>query len=136
MVLDRSDGRINPELWQKWHSDGLLWEKLKPLARQKRHEPTLAEQKLWQYLRGRKVENAKFRRQHTIERFIVDFICFEANLVIEVDGEVHSYTVVEDKIRQEFLESLELQVIRFTNDEVIYAIESVLQQIEAILAHN
>jgi very-short-patch-repair endonuclease len=120
--------------WRTWSTNDDLWAKLKPLAREKRHEPTSAESKLWSYLRGRKFENQKFRRQHTIERFIVDFFCAERKLVIEVDGEIHQYTSVEDSIRQEFLQNLGFRVVRFTNDEVLNSIEGVLTTISAALA--
>jgi very-short-patch-repair endonuclease len=116
-------------LTQGWFSAGKLWEKLLPLARQKRHKPTPAENALWQCLRSRKLNGLRFRRQHTFERFIVDFYCAEAKLVIEVDGPVHDYTVEEDKVRQEFLESLGLQVLRITNDEVQKSPNAVLQKI-------
>ncbi len=73
--------------------------------------------------------NLKFRRQHTIDRFIVDFICNQAQLIIEVDGEIHDYTQEEDAIRQEFLESQGLRVIRFRNEEVLGNIDGVLEEI-------
>ena len=110
-----------------------LWAKLKPLARQMRHEPTPAEKKLWQYLRNRQLRSAKFRRQHAIDRFIVDFYCAAARLVVEVDGEIHDYQPLEDAIRQEFLEAQGLRVLRFTNDEILETIETALAQIEAAL---
>ena len=110
-----------------------LWEKLKPLARQMRCEPTQAEELLWQRLRNRQLANAKFRRQHVIERFIVDFYAAEAHLVVEIDGPIHEYTQEEDALRQEYLESLNLLVIRFTNDQVLYDIEAVLKSIAIIL---
>src|SRR5689334_5456897 len=91
-----------------------LWAKIKPLARQMRHEPTPAENVLWQKLRRKGVADAGFRRQHPIDRFIVDFYCHEARLVVEVDGSIHEYTQEEDALRQEFLESLGLRVIRFS----------------------
>src|SRR5687768_11406422 len=95
------------------HTSPGLWEKLKPLARQMRREPTFAENALWQHLRGRKTAGAKFRRQHAIDRFIVDFFCHEARLIIEVDGQIHDYTPEEDSIRQAFLEACDYIVIRF-----------------------
>ncbi len=73
----------------------------------------------------------KFRRQHAIERFIVDFYCPEAGLIVEVDGPVHEYTAAEDAIRQEYLESLGLRVLRFDNDKVYSEIESVVEVIRA-----
>jgi very-short-patch-repair endonuclease len=122
--------------WRGWSTSDTLWEKLKPLAREKRHDSTPAEGILWKYLRGRSLEGKKFRRQHTIERFIVDFFCAEQKLVIEVDGDIHQYTVVEDALRQEFLEQQGLRVIRFTNDEVLYSIETVLTKIREVLPSN
>jgi very-short-patch-repair endonuclease len=119
--------------WRDWSTNSGLWEKLKPLAREKRHDPTPAESKLWSRLRGKNLGGAKFRRQHAIERFIVDFFCAEAKLVIEVDGEIHQYTVTEDEVRQEFLESLDLRIIRFTNDEVLQSTENVLTKIANVL---
>ncbi|MBP8972952.1 MAG: endonuclease domain-containing protein [Anaerolineae bacterium] len=110
-----------------------LWEKLKPLARQKRHIPTPAEEMLWKRVRSRQVKGLKFRRQHAIERFIVDFYCAEARLVIEVDGPIHDYTPDEDAVRQQYLESLELRVIRFTNDDVLNNTETVLRELLDLL---
>lgn len=110
-----------------------LWAKLKPLARQKRRDPTPAEDALWQRLRNRQIADTKFRRQHTIDRFIVDFCSTDAQLVIEVDGPIHEYTPAEDAIRQEFLEGLGLRVLRFTNDAVFSTADDVVRQIcEAI----
>jgi very-short-patch-repair endonuclease len=113
---------------------GELWGKLKPLAREKRHEPTQAENSLWQRLRRHQVAGFQFRRQHTIDRFIVDFYCAAAYLIIEVDGPIHDYTPEEDAVRQGYLESLGLRVIRFTNEQVIGELDGVLECIiEALL---
>jgi len=117
----------------RWHTPPDLWAKLKPLARQMRREPTPAEARLWQRLRKRQVLGRKFRRQHTIERFIVDFYSRDARLVVEVDGPIHEYTPEEDAIRQAFLESQGLKVIRFTNQEVLQNIEGVVEQITATI---
>ncbi|WP_035082157.1 endonuclease domain-containing protein [Aphanizomenon flos-aquae] len=106
-----------------------MWSKLKPLARQMRTEPTLAEKQLWQRLKNKQLLGFKFRRQQVIDRFIVDFYCHEVKLVIEVDGEIHNYTQVEDAIREEFLESLGLRVVRFKNEDVLLRIEGVLEEI-------
>src|SRR5262249_52933677 len=67
----------------RWFSSGHLWEKLKPLAKQMRVEPTPAEGRLWEHLRNRQVNGLKFRRQHSIERFVVDFYCAEEKLIVE-----------------------------------------------------
>ena len=117
---------------RQWATQPELWEKLKPLAREKRQQPTPAEVVLWQCLRNRQLNGLKFRRQHPIERFIVDFFCSDLRLVIEVDGGVHQYSVDEDAIRQAFLESQRLQVLRFTNDDVLNSIVTVLARIAAV----
>ncbi|UKO99128.1 DUF559 domain-containing protein [Nostoc sp. UHCC 0870] len=98
-----------------------------------RREPTLAEEKLWQNLRSKQLLGLKFRRQHAIDRFIVDFYCREAGLVVEVDGEIHDYTQEEDAIRQEFLESLGLLVVRLRNEDILNAIDGALAKIVAML---
>ncbi len=112
----------------KWQTTPELWHKIKPLARQKRKNPTPAEQFLWQKLR-RKQLGVKFRRQHAIDRFIVDFYSQEAQIIIEVDGEIHEYTTNEDLIRQSFLESLGLRLMRFKNEDILRNIHQVLADI-------
>lgn len=116
-----------------WQTAPELWAKLKPLAREMRHDPTPAEDKLWQRLRNRQLLHFKFRRQHALERFIVDFYCAEAHLVIEVEGPIHQYTQEEDAVRQEFLESLGLRVLCFTNDEITTSLDAVLKRVTAAL---
>jgi len=116
-----------------WYTTPELWEKLKPLARQKRKEPTNAEEKLWKNLRNRQLIGFKFRRQHVVERFIVDFYSAEAELVIEIDGPSHQYSKEDDLIRQAYIESLGLQLIRFSNDDVLKNLDGVLEKISAIL---
>lgn len=113
-----------------------LWVKLKPLARQKRHEPTPAENQVWQRLRNRQIKGAKFRRQQVIERFIVDFYCAKSRLLVEVDGPIHDYTLEEDALRQEFLEALGFRMLRFTNDMVFQQMEAVLAVIGAAVEEH
>jgi very-short-patch-repair endonuclease len=108
-----------------------LWAKLKPLARQKRHVPTPAENQIWQHVRNRQINGAKFRRQHVIERFNVDFYCAEARLLVEVDGPIHEYIPEEDAVRQEFLEALGFLMLRFSNDMVFQQMDVVLAAIGA-----
>ena len=73
----------------------------------------------------------RFRRQHPISKFIVDFYCHKAKLVIEIDGEIHhqKHQAEIDEGRTYELENLDLKIIRFTNDEVIFNIEKVLSKI-------
>jgi len=118
----------------RWRISPSLWEKLKPLAHEKRNKPTEAEKALWKHLRNRQLQNYIFRRQHNIGQFIVDFYCYKARLVIEVDGEIHQYKPEEDKIRQEFLENLKLRVLRFPNSDVLSKPDKVMLQIENYLS--
>jgi very-short-patch-repair endonuclease len=103
-----------------------LWLKLQPLAKEMRREPTPAEAQLWYRIRGWRMAGAKFRRQVVIERFIVDFYAPREWLIVEVDGEYHQYTGEQDAIRQEYLESRGLKVLRVSNQEVMENMEGVL----------
>lgn len=116
---------------RKWKSTPSWWDRLKPLARAKRREPTPAEDYLWQHIRRRQLNGLKFRRQHAIGQFIVDFYAPDVSLVIEVDGPIHEASPEQDTIRQAFLEGLGLRVLRFTNDEVMSDIDEVLRRIIA-----
>jgi very-short-patch-repair endonuclease len=100
-----------------------------------RKSETKSEKVLWEYLSSNKVQGFKFRRQHPISQFIVDFYCHELKLVIEVDGEIHNRPENKeyDEIRTNELERLGLTILRFTNDEIDNNIEKVLKTItEAI----
>jgi very-short-patch-repair endonuclease len=106
-------------------------------ARHLRKRMTPAEELLWQQLRGNQLDGWHFRRQHPVGRFIVDFFCAKAKLVVEVDGPIHKQQRAYDKERTELLETERgYHVIRFTNDEVLNDIESVLQRIREALANN
>jgi very-short-patch-repair endonuclease len=117
----------------RWRTRPDLWEKLKPIAHEKRHKPTPTEKELWKHLKNRQLLDFIFRRQHCIGQFIVDFYCYKAKLVLEIDGEIHKYMPEEDKIRQEYLESLELKVLRFSNETVLRHADEVVLQIENYL---
>ena len=107
----------------------VLWTSLEEQALRMRRAPTLAEDLLWQCLRGGKVGGLKFRRQHAVGKFIVDFYGVGAGLVIEVDGPIHDYQRDRDEERQAHLEALGLRVLRFTNEEVMSNIEQVVAAI-------
>jgi very-short-patch-repair endonuclease len=96
------------------------------LARTLRSEPTRAERKLWSRLRDRRFLGLKFKRQVPIERFVVDFACLEANLIVEVDGGQHAERIAVDSRRTEILESLGYLVLRFWNNDVLMNIDGVL----------
>ena len=100
-------------------------------AREMRHPQTPAEATLWQALRNRKLK-LKFRRQHPIDRFIIDFYCADAKLLIEIDGASHFEPGQEeyDKARTEFLEEMGYRLIRFTNHDVRYNLAAVVDEIQ------
>jgi len=105
-------------------------EKLK--RQQLRNNSTQAELILWSRLRGKQIYNCKFRRQYSIDYFVIDFYAPEIKLAIEVDGDSHflnNQTREYDQERQEVIESFGLVFLRFTNDQVYQELESVLDAI-------
>ncbi len=88
---------------------------------------TDAERKLWKHLRLRNVGLFKFRRQHEISPYIVDFVCLEAHLIIEIDGGQHAGAGEYDSARTDFLQSAGYRVLRFWNNEVMENIDGVLE---------
>ena len=100
-------------------------------ARELRREMTPQERKLWQHLRGKQLYGMKFRRQHPIHRFILDFYCHQHELVVEIDGHSHFEPAQQeyDQARTEWLTHYGLRVIRFTNRDVDTNIEGVLDEI-------
>ncbi|MCA0458080.1 MAG: DUF559 domain-containing protein [Chloroflexi bacterium] len=130
MTADASDNIPSPQNgWVHTHTAKEIYDKTKILAREMRSQPTPAENHLWKGIRKEQVLGFKFRRQHTIDRFIVDFYCTTARLVIEVDGSIHEEQQENDQLRTEFLESLGLRVLRFTNGEVLRYTDAVVQRI-------
>ena len=95
--------------------------------RELRRDSTDAERKLWRSLRGKQIDGVKFRRQHPIPPYMVDFFCPAARLVIEVDGSQHSEEM--DRSRTQFLEAKGLAVLRFWDNEVLTQTEAVLSAI-------
>lgn len=98
-------------------------------SRSLRRELTDAEQLLWRHLRMRQMGGCKFRRQHPLGRYILDFVCLEAALVVEVDGGQHAENEEQDLLRTMFLSQQGLHVLRFWNNDVLKDIESVKQVI-------
>ena len=96
---------------------------------------TPAEERLWQSLRGRHVSDLKFRRQHPLGPYIVDFCCPEIRLVIEIDGEVHETQKEYDAGRTETLQHFGYRVVRFTNDEVMFHHAAVLDTILNLISN-
>lgn len=100
-------------------------------AEQLRNNMTVAEKTLWNYLKTKPM-GLKFRRQHPISKYIVDFYCHALKLVIEVDGGIHNITssLENDKVRQEYLEAEGLVFLRVTNEEIERDFASVVTKIE------
>lgn len=111
-------------------------DKLRLQARALRRETTVAERTLWSRLRRRQLCGFRFRRQHPIDRFIADFACSEAKLIIELDGAHHLEQIEADRQRTVDLERQGYRVIRFWNDEVLMQIERVLSVILAALTRE
>ena len=107
--------------------------KLQRFAREMRKDPTEAEEKLWQQLRGY-TTGGRIRRQHAIDTFIVDFVSLPKCLVIEVDGGIHDDQQAEDAARTERLNELGFDLIRFTSEEVLTDLPRVVDTIKATLA--
>ena len=119
-----SNGSIASRLRKFSDKDKILISSLKK-------NPTDAEDVLWQLLRRKNLEGLKFRRQHKIGKFILDFFSVQSRLAIEVDGSIHAKRVEYDAARTQWLESLGIRVIRYSNDEVIGQPEEVCREIQA-----
>jgi len=104
---------------------------LKEHARQLRENMTDAERHLWAKIRMKQLKDYQFYRQKPIGDYIVDFFCPKAKLIIEVDGSQHfvNETIEYDRIREEYVSSLGLKVLRFTNTEVLKHVEGVVERI-------
>ena len=102
------------------------------LARNLRKNSTIQERRLWNLLKNRQFHNLKFKRQQPIGDYIVDFICKEAKIIIEIDGGQHNEPVnIEyDKTRTEYLNTLGYKVIRFWNNEIYENIEGVVLRLK------
>ncbi len=115
-------------------TDRYRWKNLKGFARENRRQPTPAEAQLWQALRTNQL-GARFRRQHAIDNYIVDFVCLPAWLVIEVDGEIHQELEVAeyDGGRTHALQERGFLVVRYSNEAVLNRLAEVLADIEGHL---
>ena len=105
-------------------------------ARLLRNSMTEAEKIVWDKLKNRKVFNARFRRQHPIGSFIVDFYCHEYKLAIEIDGEIHLKTEVNeyDDGRTHDIEKFGIKILRFTNNEVFTNLNKIIVEILKTIA--
>lgn len=117
----------------------MKYEEIKQFTRKLRHGTTPEEEKLWRFIRKKQLDGRKFLRQHAIiyetikdEHFfyVPDFYCFKEHLAIELDGKIHDFTIERDNHRDEILNSIGINIVRFKNEE-LKNIESVLQRIRA-----
>lgn len=103
-------------------------------AKALRSNQTEAEQRLWYHLRAHRFMGLKFKRQKPVGRYIVDFVCLEHRLIIELDGGQHAEQVVYDQHRDAWLRSQGYTVLRFWNNDVMQQLEGVLEQIRCTLS--
>jgi primosomal protein N' (replication factor Y) len=102
-------------------------------AKELRKNLTDAENKLWRHLRYRQIDGNKFRRQHPVGPYIVDFACLEKGLVVEVDGAQHGENAAYDSERSAYLQSKGFRVLRFWNNDVLTQTEVVKEVIMGAL---
>ncbi len=102
-------------------------------ARILRENMTNYEKLIWERLKGKQICGLRFRRQHPIDIFIVDFFCHEVRLVVEIDGEIHDQQEEYDDGRSAEMEKFGIRVIRFTNSEVEKNIEVVINKIKKVV---
>ena len=104
------------------------------VARTLRKNLTPQERKLWNKLRNHQFYGLEFRRQYAIGQYIVDFICREKKIIIEIDGGQHNETkkIINDNLRTQYLEAYGYKVIRFWNCDIDSNIESVLQTLKIL----
>ena len=110
---------------KRWRTTEAIQQRAKELRR----NLTPAERELWARLRGKQLYGLRFRRQHPIDRFIVDFCCVARNLVVEIDGHSHGSQAGYDQARTACLEDRGYRVIRFTNEQVRRHLDAVLDEI-------
>ena len=103
-------------------------------AKKLRNEPTSSEIIFWSLLKEH-FSDFRFKRQHPISQYIADFFCHKLRLVIEIDGSIHGTEEVQnnDKVREEFLQTLNLKIIRFTNNEVCRSREWVVKKLKELI---
>ena len=103
-------------------------------AKRLRNEPTASEIIFWGLLKQH-FADFRFKRQHPVSQYIADFYCHKLRLVVEIDGEIHlsKDAIKNDKLRDEFMNSLNLKIIRFTNDEVCKNGEEVVKKLRELI---
>jgi len=125
---------VDKQAWET--ASPLLYDILKEKAKEMRNKPTEAEKMLWNVLSNKGIDGFKFRRQHIIGEYIVDFVCLEKRLIIEVDGSIHNTPEQKehDNQRTEWLKSKGFRIIRYTNNQVTNDIFNTLENIKKELS--
>ena len=111
------------------HHPAKLPEDLRAFAREMRGRMTNAEALLWMLLRNRRIAGMKFRRQHPVGRYILDFYCDERKLGIELDGGQHGEAMDYDQQRDRWLQEQGIRVLRFWNNQMLAETEAVMEVI-------
>jgi adenine specific DNA methylase Mod/very-short-patch-repair endonuclease len=111
---------------------------IKQFAREMRHAPTDAEQRLWYFLRDRRLGGYKFRRQHPVGNYIADFACIEGRLIVELDGGQHAeiFQQEKDEVKTAFFTERGFRVLRFRNHQVLNDTQAVLEEILRVLEES
>ncbi len=112
-------------------ADTLMYGLLKEFALKNRKQPTQCESILWEMVKSKKLEDYKFRRQHIIGNYITDLVCLDRKLIIEIDGLIHQLpeNIETDAVRTAWLEEKGFELIRFTNEAILYQTDEVLNLI-------
>ena len=111
-------------------------------AKELRKSQTNAEGLLWYYLKNKQLGGYKFRRQQPIDQYIIDLVCFEKKLIVELDGSQHAeeYNIQQDLMRDNFLKNLGFKILRFWNNEIITkcfnVLDFIFNEIESISKNN
>ncbi|MGH9441563.1 MAG: endonuclease domain-containing protein [Thermoanaerobaculia bacterium] len=124
---------MNEKAPHEWQTDSALWGRLKETIRTFRSHPTESEALLWNELRSRRFHGVRFRRQHSVGPFVLDFYCWKRNLAIELDGPIHERSRERDTARDQYLLSRGITVPRIKNTELSTSMSAVLARIEQAL---
>ena len=100
------------------------------LAKDLRNNMTRSEETMWSVLKMKQIGGYKFRCQHPVYRYILDFYCHQKRLAIEIDGKIHDSQQEYDRYRDEFLQSIEIRTLRIENKDVLNNIETVKEMIK------
>ena len=105
---------------------------LKQRRKYLRNHLTPAEATLWKFLKSKQVNNLKFRRQHSVDHYILDFYCPELKLAIELDGDFHFYNQESDIKRDQYLRNLGITILRFENRMVFEHLDVIIREIKEV----